>query len=58
MYVSHSLATLLEWVRASAPPGQEQRQTDSLEDTGQSADRNRIERAFLSEDLGDELASH
>jgi hypothetical protein len=39
----------------SSPPGKEQRQTDSLKDTGESTNSNGIERSLLSDDLGDEL---
>lgn len=46
---------LVEWVGAGAPPGQEQRQADGLEDACKSANGNGVKRALLGEDLGDEL---
>ena len=49
---------LVEWVGAGAPPGQEDGQTNSLEDACKSADSNGVEWAFLSEDLCDELAKN
>ncbi len=59
----HSYATipqtscLVEWVGAGAPPGHEHGETDSLEDAGQGADSDGVERALLSGDLGDELCT-
>ena len=46
---------LVEWVGAGAPVCEEERQADSLEDTGNGADGNGVEWALLSEDLGDDL---
>lgn len=46
---------LLERVGASAPVGEEERETDSLEDTSDGADSNGVKRTLLSDDLGDEL---
>ena len=48
--------SLVEWVVAGTPVGQDQAQPDSLEDACQSSDGNGVHWAFLSEDLGDELA--
>lgn len=42
-------------LRAGSPPGEEERKTDSLEDTSNGTNGNGIKRALLSEDLGDEL---
>lgn len=47
----------VERVRPCAPPGQEQRQTNGLHDSGESSDGNGIEWALLGEDLSDELAT-
>lgn len=46
---------LVKWVVAGTPVGQDQAETDSLENTGKSADGDRIEGALLCEDLRDEL---
>jgi len=40
------------------PVGHEQRQTDSLHDTGKRADGDSVERALLGEDLSDNLQSN
>lgn len=40
---------------ASAPPGQEQAETNSLEHPGDSADRHGIKRPLLGKDLADKL---
>jgi len=45
---------LREWAGAGAPPGQEDREADGLEDAGNSANGDGVERALLSSDLGDE----
>jgi len=45
---------LLERVGAGSPPGQEQRQSNGLEDAGKSTNGDGVERAFLSGDLSDE----
>lgn len=46
---------LLEGVGARAPPGEEEREADGLEDAGKGANGNGVKRALLGEDLGDEL---
>lgn len=46
---------LVEWVGAGSPPPEDQAEANGLEDAGESADGDGVERAFLSEDLGDEL---
>lgn len=46
---------LVEGVGAGSPVGEEQAEADSLEDAGNSADGNGVERALLSKDLGDNL---
>lgn len=46
---------LVKRVVAGTPVGQDQAETDSLENTGKSADGDRIEGALLCEDLRDEL---
>jgi hypothetical protein len=46
---------LLEGVGAGAPVGEEQGETDSLEDAGNSADGDGVKRALLGDDLGDDL---
>ena len=47
---------LVEWVGAGSPPPEAQAEADGLEDAGESAAGTGIARAFLSEDLGDELS--
>lgn len=47
-----------EGAGAGSPPGHDQAEADSLEDTGKGANGNGIKRALLSEDLGDELQIH
>lgn len=46
---------LIEWVVASAPVGQNQAKTNSFKDAGQGSNCHSVERALLSEDLGDKL---
>ena len=46
---------LVEWVGAGAPVGQEEGETDSLKDTGESTDSDGVKRALLGNDLGDDL---
>lgn len=46
---------LLEGVGAGAPVGEEQGETDGLEDTGNSADGDGVKRALLGKNLGDDL---
>ena len=48
---------LVEGVGAGSPVGEEQAEADGLEDTGNGADGNGVERALLSENLGDDLDS-
>lgn len=46
---------LVERIGVNAPPGKEQAETDSLENTGERADGNGVKRAFFRNDLRDEL---
>ena len=46
---------LLEWVGVGSPPGEEERETDGLENAGQCTNGNSVKRALLSGDLGNEL---
>lgn len=46
---------LVEGVCAGAPVGKEQRQSDGFHDATKGANGNGIERALLSNDLGDDL---
>ena len=46
---------LVEGVGAGAPVGEEQRQADGLHDAAEGANGDGIERALLSDDLGDDL---
>lgn len=46
---------LVEWVRASAPVGEEQAEADGLQETGQHADGNGVNRSVLEDKCGDEL---
>jgi hypothetical protein len=46
---------LVEWVCAGAPVGQEKREADCLEDSGDSTNGNGVKRALLGDDLGDDL---
>lgn len=46
---------LVERVRPGAPPREEHRQADRLDDLGRGRDANNVERPLLGEDLGDEL---
>ena len=55
MPASQSVAALVERVCASAPPGQEERQADRLEDAGKRANGDGVKWTFLREDLSDEL---
>lgn len=55
---SESRRLVAEGVCANTPPVKEQAQADGLEGTGKSADGDRIQRALLGEDLGDELRIH
>lgn len=50
-----ALIDLGKRVSASAPPGQEQTETDSLEYSGDSTDRHGIKRPLLGKDLTDKL---
>lgn len=45
----------LEWVGAGSPPGEEEGQADGLEDAGEGANGNSVQRALLGGDLSDEL---
>lgn len=49
------MSYLLEWVGVGSPPGEEERQTDCLENAGKSADSDSIEWTLLRGDLCDEL---
>jgi len=57
IYTIAMSSDLLEWVGASAPPGKEERKTDSLEDTSKSADGNCVQWSLLSDDLSNERRS-
>jgi hypothetical protein len=46
---------LFEGVGAGSPVGEEQAETDSLEDTGNGTDGDGVKWALLSENLGDDL---
>lgn len=46
---------LVKWVGAGSPVGEEQAESDGLEDTGNGADGNGIKWSLLSDKLGDEL---
>ena len=46
---------LVEGVGAGSPVGEEQAETDSLEDAGKSADGDGVHGALLGDDLGDNL---
>lgn len=46
---------LVEWVGVGSPPGEEEGETDGLEDAGEAADEDGVEWALLGEDLCDEL---
>ena len=46
---------LVEGVGAGSPVGEEQAETDSLEDAGNSADGDGVHGALLGDDLGDNL---
>jgi hypothetical protein len=46
---------LVEDASAGSPVGEEERETDGLEDTGEGTDGNGVERALLGKDLGDDL---
>jgi hypothetical protein len=48
---------LVEGVGAGSPVGKEHAETDSLEDTGNGANGDGVQRALLSEDLGDDLGT-
>lgn len=52
---SKATESLVEGVGASSPPGQEQAESDGLEDSGYRANGNGIKRTLLGEDLADEL---
>lgn len=52
---SKALIDLGERMGASAPPGQEQTETNSLEYSGNGTDRHGIKRPLLGKDLTDEL---
>ena len=45
----------LKWVGANAPPAKEHAEADRFERSGESADGDSVERAFLSKYLRDEL---
>lgn len=45
-------------VAAGSPPGEEQGEANSLEDTCNGANKDGIHWAFLREDLGNELREH
>ena len=46
---------LLKGVGARSPPGQEDRQADSLEQLGEDADTHLLKRTLLNEELAEEL---
>lgn len=46
---------LLEWVGMGSPPGEEERETDCLEDAGESSDGNGVKWTLFGGDLSDEL---
>lgn len=46
---------LLEWVGAGSPVGQEEGESNSLEDAGKSTNGDGVKWSLLSGDLGDEL---
>jgi len=50
--------SLREQVWAGTPVSEEEGQTDGLEDAGEGADGDGVERALLGEDLGDDLLYH
>lgn len=47
--------SLLKGVGARSPPGEEDRQADSLEQLGEDADTDLLERPLLDEELAEEL---
>ena len=49
------IGNLVEGVGAGSPVGEEQAETDSLEDAAHGADGNGISRTLLGDDLGDDL---
>jgi hypothetical protein len=48
-------AHLVEGVGSSAPVGEEQTETDCLEDAGDNTDSNEVKRSLFADDLGDDL---
>jgi len=46
---------LVKWVGAGSPPSEEEGKTNSLDDAGDGANGNSVERSFLCEDLCEEL---
>jgi hypothetical protein len=47
---------LVEGVGAGSPVGEEQAEADGLEDTGNGANSDGVERTLLGDDLGDDLS--
>ncbi|KAG7054742.1 hypothetical protein JMJ77_0007217 [Colletotrichum scovillei] len=56
--IHNTLNPLVEGVGAGSPPGEEDRQTDSLNNLGQDADANGVDGALLNKDLGDVLHTY
>lgn len=55
---NHLYASLVEWVGSGAPVCEEQAEADSLEDSGQDANGNGIERSLLSDNSRDDLVKY
>lgn len=53
--MERGITRLVEWVGASSPPGKEQAQADSFEDSREGSDSDSVERSLFGEDLRDEL---